>query len=182
MAYVTKEQVRTADDTLIAANGVTDTVLDNIIFAAGNLINDRLDADTTVNAYGETVYVDFQSDSETNDSYCLADQLTEIKAIVLLECRAQGTYVKEKDSENQVVMLDKGKPIFASSDFKDYKDSNELHNRALRQLQLLIDADKQYGNFIHTRMPQGLGGFVVVNKRPAGTKPMTLQELLERLE
>ena len=182
MAYVTKTEVRTADSTLTAANGVTDTALDNIIFSVGYWVNQTLDADTTVNAYGETVYVDFQSSESAGSSYCLADQLTEVKAIVLLECQSQGTYLKEKSPANQVIMMDKGKPLFASPDYKDYSESNELHRRALRELQMLIDADKQYGNFIHTRMPQGKGGFVVVNKRPAGTKPMTLQELLNNLE
>ena len=184
MTYITKAQARSEEDTITAANGVSDDALETFIEAVGIWINNNLDADTEVDqTYGETVYIDFQYSDSSADSYCLEAQYNNIVRIVTLEVCARALAFKKKTgSTAKVVHLDPKRPVWASESYEEVRKSKDYHARALALFNSLIEEDKKYGHFIHTRDQAAGEGFVKVNRKKGPVGQWTVKQLMELID
>ena len=183
MAYVTVAQIRTEDATLTEANGCPDTVLETLIASVSRWLNGKLNADTITNAAGETAYVDFQNSEATGDSYCTADQLTNIKKIILYEVVSAGNYIKKIDNYETVIQITRGKPVASYPDFNENAKAAKYHKMAVTLMNHLIEQDKEIGSFSFPARQQEGSTFIVINAEPERQGPgeMTMEQILSRL-
>ena len=170
MAYITKEDVRDHSDTenlgLTGDARLTDAVLTALIFSSSQWINNQLNADKAKNENNQYVYINYQSDDENADSYCNADQLSQIEQIVLYDVVAKALIIhKDSGTTPKFLQIDPMRPVWADDEFDSVRKAKSYRNAVKEMITALIAEDAQYRHFGYAKPDSDESyGFIKVNQ------------------